>query len=150
MGRAKLELPDKFDFCTEIDVRITDINYGGHLGNDSTLSLIHEARTRFLAKYGYREADIEGVGIIMIDAVIIYKGEVFYGDRLRVEVAVDDISQTGCDFYYQLTKISTGKIVTQAKTSIVFFDYQAHKIAKTPKKFCEKIGNNPALDRRCS
>ena len=140
MSRVKLDLPENFKFCTEIDVRITDINYGGHLGNDSTLSLIHEARVRFLSELGYSETDVEGTGMIMTDAVIVYRGEVFYGDRLKVEVAVNDISKTGCDFYYRFTKIDTDKEVTRAKTSIVFFDYQAHKLTETPDKFREKIG----------
>ncbi|MCU0364969.1 MAG: hypothetical protein MUE93_04775 [Ignavibacteriaceae bacterium] len=40
MPRIKIETPDKFIFSTEIPIRITDINYGGHLGNDSLLSII--------------------------------------------------------------------------------------------------------------
>ena len=53
MPRIKLELPEKLVFSTEIPVRITDINYGGHLGNDSILSIVQEARVRFLNEYKY-------------------------------------------------------------------------------------------------
>ena len=66
MPRIKIKLPEKFIFRTEIPIRITDINYGGHLGNDSLLSIIHEARVRFLKSLGYSESNVEGVGIIMI------------------------------------------------------------------------------------
>ena len=48
MPRVIVELPKKFIFSTDIAVRISDINYGGHLGHDSIISLIHEARVRFL------------------------------------------------------------------------------------------------------
>ncbi len=44
MPRVELELPERFQFVTEIPLRITDINYGGHLGNDALLSLLHEAQ----------------------------------------------------------------------------------------------------------
>ena len=37
MGRVKLELPETFSFSTELTVRVTDLNYGGHLGNADTL-----------------------------------------------------------------------------------------------------------------
>ena len=37
MPRIKLELHEILIYSTEIPVRITDINYGGHLGNDSIL-----------------------------------------------------------------------------------------------------------------
>ena len=101
MARTKLILPENFNFSTQIDVRITDINYGGHLGNDSVLGIIHEARIRLLTEKGFSEQDIDGVGIIMADTVIIYSSEGFYGDKLRIDVAVDEISNTGCEIYYR-------------------------------------------------
>ena len=99
MARIKLILPDNFKFSTQLEVRITDINYGGHLGNDSVLGIIHEARIRLLADKGFTEQDIDGVGIIMADSVILYTSEGLYGDKLRIDVAVDEISNKGCDIY---------------------------------------------------
>ncbi|MFL5774339.1 MAG: acyl-CoA thioesterase, partial [Flavisolibacter sp.] len=80
MPRLKIQLPDQFTFSTLIPVRITDLNYGNHVGNDSMLSILHEARMQFLAQFGYTELEIEGVGIIMSDVSIEFKTEVFYGD----------------------------------------------------------------------
>ena len=34
LARVKLTLPDAWQFDTTVTVRIGDINYGGHLGND--------------------------------------------------------------------------------------------------------------------
>jgi YbgC/YbaW family acyl-CoA thioester hydrolase len=135
MSRVKLDLPDKFKFSTEVQVRISDINYGGHLGNDATLSLIHEARVRFLNKYGFSESDIDGVGLIMVDAVVIYKSEGFYSDALKIDVTVADLSKSGCDFIYRITNKLTSKEVARAKTGIVFFDYKKRKVVAVPKKF---------------
>ena len=135
MARIKLQLPDKFTFSTEIPVRISDINYGGHLGNDSVLSIIHEARLRFFKKYNYSEMDVEGVGIILSDSVIIYKNEGFYGDILIVEVTAGDFNNYGCDIFYKITNKKTGKEVARVKTGIVFFDYKNRKITQVPKKF---------------
>ena len=58
MARIKLDLPGRFPFSTELRVRITDVNYGGHMGNDALLGLLHEARVQFLAHYGLSELDI--------------------------------------------------------------------------------------------
>jgi len=139
MSRIKIELPEKFIFKTEIPVRITDINYGGHLGNDSLLSIIHEARVRFLKHLGYSESNVEGNGIIMIDAGVQYKSEGFYGDELFIEVGVMDFSNTGCDFVYRVTNRNTIKEIALAKTGIVFFDYKNKKIVPVPIKFKSKI-----------
>ncbi len=135
MARVKLILPEKFNFSTFIDVRITDINYGGHLGNDSILGIIHEARIRFLADKGFSESDIDGIGIIMADAVIQYSSEGFYGDRLRIEVTADEFNNKGCDIFYRLTNDNTGKIIAKAKTNIVFYNYSTKKVERVPEVF---------------
>ena len=135
MPRAKLDLPEKFHFSTEIPVRIGDVNYNNHLGNDAVLSLIHEARVRFWNQHGYTELNIEGVGTIMSDAVVIYKLEAFYGDILNIQVAVTDLQRVGFDFVYLITNKKSGKEVALAKTGIVFFDYKKRKVVEIPAKF---------------
>lgn len=132
-------MPEKFEFSTDIPVRITDINYGNHLGNDSLLSLIHEARVRYLNNIGFSEVNIGGYGIIMVDSVIIYKSEVIYGDVLIFRIAVKDISTMGCDFYYHVKKKNSSKDAAIAKTGIVFFDYNKKKITTVPNLFIEKV-----------
>lgn len=140
MSRVKLNLSEKFIFSTTIDIRISDINYGGHLGNDSILSLIHEARVRFLNQNGFSEKDIGGAGIIMTDSVIEYLSEGFYGDKINIEIAVDEITRTGSDFHYKLTNVDAKKIIAKAKTGIVFYDYEKKKVVRTPKIFIKKFG----------
>jgi acyl-CoA thioesterase FadM len=141
MSRVKLEIPDKFEFSTEVPIRITDINYGGHLGNDSILAIIHEARVRYLNNIGFSEKDIGGVGIIMADSVIVYKSEGFYGDILNVEAAVDNIDTFGFDFFYRITNAKSTKEIAVSKTGMVFYDYQNKKIAKSPEIFRKKVSD---------
>jgi len=135
MPRIKLELPEKLFYTTEIPVRITDINYGGHLGNDSILSIVQEARVRFLNEYNYSEKNIEGLGIIMTDCAIVYKSESFYGDLLKIDIGMNDFYKYGCDIYYQLTNKETEKDVAISKTGIMFYDYDIRKRARVPEKF---------------
>lgn len=139
MGKIKLELPEKFDFHTEIPVRITDLNYGGHLGNDAVLTLIHEARVRFLKSHEYSEMDVCGAGLIQADAVIIYKQEAYYGTMIDFSVTVSDFTNAACDFFYLLTDKSTGKEIARAKTRIVFFNYQTRKKLPVPEEFKAKF-----------
>ena len=139
MARIKIQIPEKFIYKTEIPIRITDINYGGHFGNDSLLSIVHEARIRFFKSLGFEELDVEGVGIIMIDAQIQYKQEGFYGDILIIEIALTEFTSVGCDFVYRVTNKNTNKEIALAKTGIVFFDYEKRKSAPVPAEFKNKI-----------
>jgi acyl-CoA thioester hydrolase len=139
MSRTKLELPEKFIFSTEIPVRITDINYGGHLGNDSVLSILHEARVRFLMQYGFTEFNLGGSGLIMVDAVVVYKSEAYYGEILKCQVAIDSIQIHGFDFIYELSNKESEREVARAKTSVVCFDYEKRKVVEIPPKFLDII-----------
>jgi acyl-CoA thioester hydrolase len=135
MARIKIDLPEKFDFSTEIPLRISDINYGGHLGHDSVLSLTHEARVRLLRKYGFTEMDIDGSGLIVSDVAIVYRSEAFYGEILKIEIAICDFNKYGCDLIYKITEKETGREIARAKTGIVFFNYENRKVSLIPDKF---------------
>jgi len=138
MSRLKLNIPERYLFSTEIPVRITDLNYGRHLGNDALLAIIHEARVRFLSHFNYTESDIEGVGIMMADAAIVYKYQGYYGDRLTIRIGINDVSKKSCDFFYYI-KNQSDKVVALCKTAIVFYDYQLQKPVNIPAGFLAKI-----------
>jgi 4-hydroxybenzoyl-CoA thioesterase len=135
MARIRIDLPDKFPFRTELTVRIGEINYGGHLGNDAVLSLAQEGRLRFLRSYGLSEMDVGGCGIIMVDAAVEYKGEAFHGDRLAVEVGIGDTSVKGCDFIYRITRSTSDEEIARVKTGIVFYRYDLRKVVRMPDAF---------------
>lgn len=139
MPRIKINLPTSFHFTTEIPIRISDINYGGHLGNDAVLSILHEARLRMLMEHGWTEMSIEGVSIIMSDSVVLYKSEAFYGESLRIQVAVKDFSNFGCDIYYLVRERESGRVIVQAKTGIAFFNYEERKLTPVPEKFQQQF-----------
>ena len=146
MARIKLNMPDNYSFTTALTVRINDINYGGHLGNEAVLAYIQEARMRFLSYHHYTELDIEGSSIIMTDSAIVYKRESFYADQLQIDISVTDFTKYGCDFYYLITNKKNAEEIAHAKTGIVFFNYQTRKICPVPKSFHmaieQETGNN--------
>ncbi|MBK8951560.1 MAG: thioesterase family protein [Chitinophagaceae bacterium] len=141
MARIKILLPEKFSFSCKIPVRITDINYGGHVGNDSVLSIIHEARMQFLHHYGYSEMDLAGAGMIMADVAIEFKGELFYGDIITASVIATDFSKIGFNIMYLLEKETNEikKTIAYAKTGMICYDYSARKIVIVPEVAKKKL-----------
>ena len=139
MPRIKLELPESFPFETELAVRITDINYGGHLGNDSLLVLLHEARSLYFKSMGFTERDVGGCGVIMTDAELLFASEAFDGEILRIAVAAVFEGRTRCELFYRVTEKTGGREVARAKTGMAFFDYTARKIVRAPDGFRNKV-----------
>ena len=135
MGRIKIDFPEVVLFSTEMPIRISDINYGGHLGNDAVLAIVHEARLRALKEKGFSELDVGGTGLIMADAAVVYRSEAFHGETLVVDVALVELSKYGFDFVYRLRDKATARDVAFAKTGMVFFDYSLKRISKTPDAF---------------
>lgn len=134
MARIKIDLPDTFSFSYEIPVRITDINYGGHVGNDTVLTIIHEARMQFFRKLGYTELNFGGTGMLMADVAIEFKSELFYGDIVIASVVAGEISKAGFELFYKLEKQTDDikKLVAAAKTGMICYDYEKRKIVAVP------------------
>lgn len=137
MSRIHLDLPEKFKFETELAVRVSDLNYGGHVGNDRILLLMQEARVIFYRGLGFQsEVSLEGssIGQIVTDAIVVYKSEGFLGDTFLVKIAVDEFTKYGFDMFYLLQNKDTGKEVARGKTGIICFDYATRKVASVPQK----------------
>lgn len=141
MSRIKIDLPDQFSFSTIIPVRITDVNYGNHVGNDAVLSIIHEARMQYLKQFGYTELDFAGVGMIMRDVGIEFKMELFYGDIVNASVACTNFTRAGFDLYYKLEKEMSGQrtIVAVAKSGMICYDYEKKKIVAVPAEVLQRL-----------
>ena len=139
MARVKLLIPEQKIFSTEIAVRITDLNYGNHVGNDAFVRLIHEARVKWLSSNNYTELNIEGASLIMADLAVEYKGESFYGDLLIIEIAVGEISKAGFELYYiiHVNRNANNILIAKAKTGMVCYNYEEKKVRELPEKFVQ-------------
>ena len=145
MSRVEIRFPAESHFSTELAVRISDINYGNHLGHDRMITMIHEARMLFFRSLGYSELDIEGVGTLIADLAITYQNEAFYGDLLEFDISVQEVSRKSCQLYYRVSRVAEeGKdrhLISLAKTGVVFFDFDLRKSSTIPAGFIAKVSN---------
>ena len=137
MPRVKLIEPKFFHFKTEISLRISDINYGGHMGNDSVLTIAHEARIRFLKSINQSENKFYNCSLIMADCAIEYKNQSFHGDKLSIKLSVTEISKIGFDLFYLIT--NNENTIAKIKTGIVCYDYNKKKTVRLPNDFHMKF-----------
>ncbi len=133
MARMQIDITGKKLSEHLIPVRITDINYGNHTGNDKIAGLIHEARVQCLQSFGLTELDIGDASLIMSDISIQFLKETFYGDVLKFEIFADEIDRSRFILLYLITVNDIP--VAKAKTGMVCFDYNARRIAAMPERF---------------
>jgi acyl-CoA thioester hydrolase len=136
MGRIKIAIPTNIIATIEIPVRITDINYGNHVGNDSLVSIIHEARVLWLKEHDYTELNAAGAGLIMGDLMVEYLGESFYGDVLNISIATGEISKVSFELFYSIQAIRGDKdiMIAKAKTGMICYDYANKKVIAIPEE----------------
>jgi acyl-CoA thioester hydrolase len=130
VSRLEIGLPGKFIFCTRIPIRIGDINRASHLSHVNLVQILEEARAQFWVSLGYQEAvHIDGgIGFIIGDLGVIFKGQAYYGQVLKIEIGAADIREKSYDLVYEVTNADNGAVIARAKTTILLFDYQKQKV----------------------
>lgn len=127
-------------FTTNLRVQIGDINYGGHLGHDRLITLLHQARLDFLTQLGggdCTESACFGVGLIMRRLQVEYLAEAFLRDELCVQMQVKELKGARFVLHYQVLR---GKdLIASAETLMAAFDYQRRRVCPLPEVFIQAL-----------
>ena len=138
MPRLKLEALDNYPFQHSFEVRVTDLNYGQHLGNDALVGLIHSCRVRLLTNLGFSEEAIgTDTGIIMADLAVSFQSEAFLHDTLIIASSFQEIKNSGFRLYHRVTRDET--CIALVESGFVAFDYAQRRTTRLPQTFVEKI-----------
>lgn len=129
--------PFTADHTSRLTVRIGDINYGGHLGHDRLITLLHQARIELLHALGATETDCFGAGLIMRHLTCDYRGEAFLNDILDIAMRVDNLRNAAFTLHYSVTY--QGRPIAAAAAEMVAYDYQRHKIIALPPAFADAL-----------
>jgi 4-hydroxybenzoyl-CoA thioesterase len=106
------------------------------------VSFFHEARVRFLKKFGYTELNVEGVGMLVTNLLVNYLTESFYADNITLNIAIGENTRTSLQLIYQAIIQGSDREIARAVTTMTFYDYQKKKVAKIPQNFLSIIGLN--------
>jgi YbgC/YbaW family acyl-CoA thioester hydrolase len=128
-----------FNLTIPYTVRVVDVNYGGHVANSAVLNFFQDARIAYLKNLGsYSELDIGNqCGIILPEAHVRYKAEMFLGDNLFIGVRIKHISRSSFTMEYRIER--DGEVMAEGETALVCFDYQKRKLRRLGLEFREKV-----------
>ena len=122
-----------------LQVRVSDLNYGNHLGNDAILSYFHEIRVQWLSHNQLSEQDVGGCGLIMTGANIDYLKQGHLHRKLTLSLSVSNICKARFSLGYKLKEQKTGHPIATGETHMGCFDYQLQKPARMPTVFAELL-----------
>lgn len=119
-------------FSCQMQVRVADLNYGNHVGNDRMLGLMHEARVQWLHGHGLSEIDVGGCGTIMAGAAVDYRSQAMLMQQLQIDVGVGDVSNSRFTLLYRISDQGSGRIVANGVTDMSCFNYERQRPVRIP------------------
>lgn len=136
---------DGYPFTLPYQVRIADINYGGHVSNAALLHYFQDARIGYLQALGpFSELDLgEGCGLILPEAHVRYLAEMFLGDVLEIGVRVSELGNSSWKMEYRVER--QGKATAEGWTQLVCFDYAQRRARRMPQALRSAVA---ALEQR--
>jgi acyl-CoA thioester hydrolase len=132
MQRLRLDPPTAIHHSVDLRVRVTDINYGRHLGHMELIGLVHEARMRFFEGLGAREFDVDGLSLVVTELQATYAGEALHGQTVRIDTQVVATGRSAASFRTQLADAASGRSVAVVHVGAVFVERAAGKVRPLP------------------
>ena len=139
MPRIQFQPAERYPFATELAIYTAHINEGAHLDNVQLLTLVSEARVRWLRWLGYSQLDVEGRMFFVGDQAVQYRGEGFHGETLRIEMAAADLQAKGLDLVYRVTERDSGRLVALGKIGLVCVDPASRQVCVIPPAFRARL-----------
>ncbi|WP_447553477.1 acyl-CoA thioesterase [Vreelandella sp. EE22] len=132
MERVTLDFPEtSIIHRHSLTVRITDMNYGQHLGHDALVSLLADARAQAFASLAYPEWDMAGYPSVVADLTVMYQRETRFADRLVVETAVPEPEGKALTVYHRVLNERDERVAT-ARVTLLLLDPAAGKTVAVP------------------
>jgi acyl-CoA thioester hydrolase len=140
MARVELELPPSFLFTMDLPLRVSDMNYANHLGNDRVLGLAQEVRVAWLASHGLKELDVGGAGIILADAAVVYRAEGHQGMILEAALGVGEVRSRSVELFYRFVDRASKQELARVKTGVLCFDYSSRRVVALTDRLRAALG----------
>ncbi|MCP1314627.1 MULTISPECIES: thioesterase family protein [unclassified Halomonas] len=139
MARMTLDFPEALVIHRHsLSVRITDMNYGRHLGHDALVSLLAEARACALASLGFPEWDLAGYPSVVADLTVTYQQEARFPEPLAVETAIPDPDGKALVVHHRLRN-ADGATVATARVTLLLVDLETRRPVAVPSDFTRAL-----------
>jgi len=118
-----------------LPVRITDVNYGNHLGHTQLIGLMHEARLQLFHMWGLSETHCFGLSLVVRELSIRYSKESFYGDHLDFNIQLGLVKK--CSFLLRYTIKRGNDTIATATIELVCLDPHSRRIQSIPSQLIQ-------------
>lgn len=139
------------EFDILIPVTFRDLDAFGHVNNAVYATYLENARLAYFAQlltmpvlppHLVKAMDGPGAGepsLILADLAIAYRSPAMMGETVRVQVWVSRLGTKSFDMSYRLLEAASGRLIAEAKTVLVAFDYAQNRSVPLPQRWREAM-----------
>ncbi|HBQ20753.1 MAG: hypothetical protein A2Z91_08215 [Deltaproteobacteria bacterium GWA2_38_16] len=123
-----------------LTIRFFDVDAMGHTNNAVYFTYFEEARMSYFMALGFTQKKfLEECPFILANASCDYKSPSYMGDILDIYTGVTQLKNASFVMEYEMKTRKDQRLVAQAKTILVTFDYKAQKVIPIPKELKQQI-----------
>jgi len=121
-------------------VRFADTDAFGHVNNAVFFTYIELARIRYLLDVLQPEGPFERMPLILARVELDFRSPIMFGEDVEVATQVDRIGQSSIAMSHRLTAGANGRLVGEAQSVLVTYDYAIAKPMPVPDDWRQRIG----------
>ncbi len=112
----------------------------GHVNNAVYLTYMEQARFKhWRALWNYAEDRFPDPGVILARAECDYKSPARLGEAIEVRLSVAAIGRTSFQYEYEILSGEDGRLIANAKTVQVVYDYAKNTPVPVPERWRELL-----------
>ncbi|HVQ23381.1 MAG TPA: thioesterase family protein [Candidatus Saccharimonadia bacterium] len=124
-------MTDDFRHRMSLEVRFRDIDALRHVNNASFFTYLEEARIHYFIDLLHAEA-FERLPLILAAVQIDFRSPILFGQVVDIGTQVDWIGTTSISMSHRMTASPDDRLVAEADTVLVCYDYQANQPTPVP------------------
>ena len=127
-----------FPFTHRETVRFRDLDPMGHVNNAVYLTWIENARIEYLRLLGaFDRPDTGGMAMILARAEVDFREALGFGADVEIGVRTSRLGTKSFDLEYEMR--SDGRVVAEAKTVLVAYDYVSNQSKEIPEEWRQRL-----------
>ena len=127
-----------FTVVFDLSPRFRDTDAMGHINNAVYVTYLEVARQEYWKRFN-REQDYRRVPFILANVVIDFRSEALVNELLEVATRCDWIGTRSFAFAYEVREKESRRLVVEATTVQVCYDYEAKRSIPMPVELRRKI-----------
>ena len=129
---------DGFKTCVDVQLRFRDTDALGHVNNAVYLEYLELARLAYI-KTALGAVQTKDFGVILARVEIDYRSPAFHHETLVVGIKVTELGGASMKMDYRVEDKATARLVAEAKSVMVGYDYRAGKVQRWSDELREKV-----------